>query len=108
MQQSGIGFLIFITMEEVICQRCQTANEFYVVPSGPHLKALCNHCNGYIKFVSQDKEPPKFYFGKYVGKYIHEIEDMQYLKWAVTNMKLKQPMRDAIQKQINSFENLAR
>lgn len=33
---------------------------------------------------------------------------MQYLKWAVTNMKLKQPMRDAIQKQINSFENLAR
>jgi len=95
-------------MSEVICQRCGTTNEFYVVPSGPHLKAMCNHCNLYIKFVPQEKEPPKFYFGKYVGKYIHEIEDMSYLRWAVTNMSLKQHIRDAIQKRITSFENLAR
>tara|TARA_R110000868_G_C10949892_1_gene767731 strand:+ start:233 stop:520 length:288 start_codon:yes stop_codon:yes gene_type:complete len=95
-------------MAEVICLRCKTTNEFYVVHSGHHLKAMCNHCNQYIKFVSQDKEPPKFYFGKYVGKYIHEIEDMNYLKWALGNMTLKQPIKDAIQKQITSFENLAK
>lgn len=95
-------------MEEVICQRCQTKNEFHVVPSGPHLKAVCDHCNQYIKFVSQQKEPPKFYFGKYVGKYVHEIEDMSYLKWASTNLTLKQPMREAILKRISEFENLAR
>ncbi len=95
-------------MGEVIFQRCQTINDFHVVPSGPHLKAICNNCGRYIKFVSQEKEPPKFYFGKHVGKYVHEIEDMQYLKWAVNNLTLKQPMRDAIQKQIDSFENLAR
>lgn len=95
-------------MGEVICQRCGTTNEFYVVPSGPHQKAVCNHCNQYIKFISQEKEPPKFYFGKHVGKYVHEIEDMQYLKWAVTNMKLKEPMRVAIQKRIDSFEHLAK
>jgi late competence protein required for DNA uptake (superfamily II DNA/RNA helicase) len=95
-------------MGEVICQRCGTTNEFYVVPSGPHLKALCNHCNNYIKFISQEKEPPKFYFGKYVGKYVHEIEDLSYLNWASNNMTLKQPMRDAIIKRISSLENLAR
>ena len=96
-------------MSEIICQRCNTANEFYVVPSGPHMKAMCNHCNIYIKFVPQQKEAPKFYFGKYVGKYVHEIEDMSYLRWALKDMKnMKQPMRDAIEKQISSFENLAR
>ena len=95
-------------MGEVICLRCQTTNEFYVVQSGPHLKAMCNNCNQYIKFLSQEKEPPKFYFGKYVGQYVHEIEDMQYLRWAVNNMTLKQPMKDAIQKRIDSFEHLAK
>ena len=95
-------------MQKVICQRCNTTDEFYVVNSGPHLKAMCNHCNNYIKFLPQEKEPPKFYFGKYVGKYVHEIEDMQYLKWALGNMNnLKQPMKDAIEKRIASFENLA-
>jgi hypothetical protein len=95
-------------MGEVICLRCQTTNEFYVVQSGPHLKAMCNNCNQYIKFIPQEKEPPKFYFGKYVGQYVHEIEDIQYLRWAVNNMTLKQPMKDAIQKRIDSFEHLAK
>jgi hypothetical protein len=95
-------------MGEVICLRCNTTNEFYVVPSGTHLKAMCNHCNRYIKFIPQEKEPPKFYFGKYVGKFVHEIEDLNYLKWALGNLTLKQPMKDAIQKQITSFENLAK
>lgn len=95
-------------MGEVICQRCQTINEFHVEQSGPHLKAICNNCNQYIKFLPQEKEPPKFYFGKHVGKYIHEIEDLPYLKWAVTNMTLKQPIRGAIQKRIDSFEHLSK
>lgn len=41
-------------MRDVVCQRCNTTNEFYVVNSGPHLKAICNHCNRYIKFIPQD------------------------------------------------------
>jgi len=43
-------------MRDVICHRCDTTNEFYVVNSGPHLKAMCNHCNRYIKFIPQDAE----------------------------------------------------
>lgn len=44
-------------MRDVTCQRCGTTNEFYVVNSGPHLKAICNHCNRYIKFIPQDNTP---------------------------------------------------
>lgn len=46
-------------MRDVTCQRCGTTNEFYVVNSGPHLKAICNHCNRYIKFIPQDAMPPQ-------------------------------------------------
>jgi single-strand DNA-binding protein len=45
----------------VRCNRCGTINEFYVVDSGKkpdgsvlHTKAMCNHCNRYIKFISRD------------------------------------------------------
>ena len=38
-------------MEDITCQRCQTTNEFNVEKSGPHLKAICDHCNRYIKFL---------------------------------------------------------
>lgn len=49
---------------EVKCNLCGTVNEFYVVESGPHLKAICNHCNRYIKFIPRDgaktsKTPPE-------------------------------------------------
>lgn len=40
-------------MQSVICHRCNTTNEFYVVESGPHLKAICNNCDRYIKFISR-------------------------------------------------------
>jgi len=96
-------------MSEVICQRCQTKNEFYVEQSGPHIKAICNHCNNYIKFLPQAKEPPKFHFGKHTGKYIQDIDDLSYLKWAAENMtKIKQEIKDAIIKRISSLENLGR
>lgn len=38
----------------ITCPRCKTTNEFYVEASGPHLKALCNHCDKYIKFVPKE------------------------------------------------------
>jgi len=48
-------------MKDVKCQRCDTTNEFYVVEGGPHLKAICNHCDQYIKFISREttKTPPE-------------------------------------------------
>lgn len=94
-------------MEEVTCQRCQTKNEFYVEESGPHLKALCNHCHSYIKFVSRDNKVVS-HFGKYKGKEVSYIDDIAYLKWVLKEVKLSSKMKSAIEKQISSFENLAR
>ena len=95
-------------MENITCKKCQTTNDFHVVTTGPHIKAICNNCNQYIKFIPQEKEHPRLYFGKYNGKFIHQIEDLQYLKWALSTIKLKPEIKNAIQKQITSFENLSR
>lgn len=37
----------------MVCQRCGLIDDFYTVPSGPHIKAMCNGCGRYIKFVKQ-------------------------------------------------------
>lgn len=42
-------------MEQIVCQRCGCIDEYYTVESGPHIKAMCNHCNKYIKFISKHK-----------------------------------------------------
>lgn len=94
-------------MSEVKCQSCQTVDEFYVVESGPHLKALCNHCNRYIKFVSREEEPC-LYVGKYKKIPIKDIEDIPYLKWALTTLDLKDKVKSSIQNRISSFEHLAK
>jgi hypothetical protein len=90
-------------MEEVICQRCATINDYFTVPSGPHLKAVCNNCNVYIKFLPQKKELPKLYFGKYVGQYVHEINDVNYLRWLLTSTSIKQSLKDAINLRLAEF-----
>lgn len=94
-------------MENVTCLRCNTVNEFYVEESGPHLKAMCNHCHRYIKFVSQEK-PPCLYVGKYKEVPISTIEDMPYLKWALDKLKLSDKVKTAIQNRISQFEHLAK
>lgn len=43
---------------EVKCLRCQTVNEFHVVESGPHLKAICDNCGRYIKFIPRNGLTP--------------------------------------------------
>jgi len=39
----------------VVCQRCGSIDDYYTVVSGPHLKAICNGCDRYIKFISQQQ-----------------------------------------------------
>lgn len=93
-------------MENITCLRCGTANEFYIEESGPHTKAICNHCNRYIKFIQ--KELPKLYVGKYKGIAISEIEDIGYLKWALATLHLTSAIKMAIQSRITTFEHLAK
>jgi hypothetical protein len=69
------------------CQHCGVTAPVTVVPSGPHLKALCSSCNSYIKFLPQGKPPAEYvmFFGKYRGKSLCAITQepggMEYLRW---------------------------
>lgn len=38
---------------DVVCMRCGTINDFRTEKSGPHIKAICNGCDKYIKFLKQ-------------------------------------------------------
>jgi len=39
--------------KQVKCLRCDTVNEFHIEYSGPHIKAICDNCGRYIKFLKQ-------------------------------------------------------
>lgn len=39
---------------QVTCLRCKTTNEFHIENSGPHIKAICDNCGIYIKFLPKD------------------------------------------------------
>lgn len=36
-----------------ICKKCG-CKTFEILPSGPHKKLICSHCNNYIAFVSSN------------------------------------------------------
>lgn len=59
-----------------------------------------------VKTHSDDKNILQF--GKYKGKSINDIEDIQYLKWVLSEVKIKPIIRDMIEKRIAQFANLAR
>jgi hypothetical protein len=44
-------------MEQIICYRCGSVNDYRTVQSGPHIKAICNGCDRYIKFLKQTSTP---------------------------------------------------
>ena len=82
-------------MEEVYCPECGAHEDYHIVESGPHLKAVCNCCDAYIKFMPRHHENPKIFFGKYKGREISSLtleEEIRYLKWLyhnATNLKAK-------------------
>jgi len=79
----------------IVCKKCGTENEFYTEQSGKQLKALCNHCGGYIKFIPQDK-PQIMYFGKHKGKLVSEL-DRGYIEWLLdSDIKLSHTLSNAL------------
>lgn len=40
--------------EEIKCLRCGRIDDYVVTRAGPHLKATCNGCGYYIKFIKQN------------------------------------------------------
>jgi hypothetical protein len=75
--------------EEIVCNRCGSVNDYKTEQAGPHIKAICNGCDKYIKFLGQDG-PFILPFGKFKGSIITSLksrEEVEYLKWLLSVSK---------------------
>lgn len=93
-------------METIKCPKCGATDQYYTELKANNNVARCSICDAFIKNIPYQQ--PALYFGKYKGKKIADIEDIEYLKWVLNNIRLSAPFKDAIQKQISNFENLSR
>jgi hypothetical protein len=90
----------------ITCPKCGLVDCFYTVEKANNHVAYCGGCKAYIKNIAYQE--PKFYFGKYKGHLISAIEDLQYLQWALNNIKMSESIRDAVRNQINTLHELLR
>lgn len=86
-------------MKQITCTKCGLVDDYTIVPKANNHMAYCNGCDSWITNLPYEK--PKFYFGKYKGKLIADVEDLPYMEWMLSNVKLAVSMRDAIRERIN-------
>lgn len=93
--------------ESIVCKRCGLVDDYRTEQAGPHIKAICNGCDQYIKFLPQGHEPT-LYFPKYKGrtvKSMNDPEEINYLKWLLGNVtKLDASLANAITEHIEKWE----
>jgi len=67
------------------CPKCEQEVEPILSESGKHTRADCPICKRYIKFLPKEinAKDYKMHYGKYVGKTLEEINniDYDYLIW---------------------------
>jgi hypothetical protein len=92
-------------MEDIICNRCGSINDYRVEERANNRMAYCNGCGMWIKNIPHSIQPARLYFGKHKGRLISEMtsdDDLGYLRWVSENMKLPAKIREAINKQLNN------
>lgn len=75
---------------DLLCPRCK--GKTFIEKSGKHIKWSCKTCRpSYIKFIRQKPENFIMPIGKYKGKSLEEIIqlDSEYIKWAAENINSK-------------------
>lgn len=93
-------------MEAVTCNRCGSVDDYRTEPSGNHIKAICNNCKRYIKFLPQNKLVEVLPFGKYKDRVISSLtskEEIEYLSWSVENLKLSTSIKTSITNHLNTL-----
>lgn len=90
------------TTPSVVCTSCGLVNEYTTRKNGPHTEAICKGCDKHIKFLPS--AIPALYVGKYKGKPISDIEDLNYLQWALQALKLSGHVRQAITDQVRKLQ----
>jgi hypothetical protein len=93
-------------METLYCGHCDKQVGFYTELKSNQNTAWCNECSGFLKNVPYSK--PALYVGKYSGKPIEEIADLNYLQWAIKTMKLNERTKTAITNRIAQLEHEAK
>ncbi len=89
-------------MEEITCQKCGS-KEYYTELKSNNNVARCSKCDAFIKNIPYSEAV--LYIGKYKGQRVDDIEDLDYLKWALENMStVGKRIREAMQKQIDRLE----
>jgi len=77
--------------------KCGSVDNYRTEESGPHLKAICNICNSYIKFLPRGfDDNTLMFFGKYSGVRLGDIP-FDYLKWLYENDKTNGSLKLYIQ-----------
>ncbi len=80
---------------EVVCKKCGSVDDYRTSNSGPHIRADCNGCGAFIKFLPQHAKqggsarPSICYTGKYYGKPFSAITDLEWLRWCQANAPMK-------------------
>jgi hypothetical protein len=90
----------------VTCQHCGAQDKYRTETKANNLVAYCTDCGKYIKNLPHAE--PALYVGRYKGKPIKEIYDIQYLQWAETTLKLTSTVKTAVLTQISFLQNQAR
>lgn len=65
------------------------------------------HSNG-IEIKTHSENKSEIYFGKYKGKLVDDVDDIDYLKWLLKSVRMKGQLRALIQSRINQLEFLGR
>ena len=92
---------VFVAEEEVVCVRCGTVNEYDVSRSGDHIKATCQNCGKYIKFLKQNiqggklKDDSLMPYGKHKGTKLANVPS-EYLRWMYENDKLNDALKEYV------------
>ena len=92
---------------EVVCKDCATVNDYYTEVSGPHIKAMCNNCKQYIKFLPQVKlEGSKFHFGKHAGMLVSDCVDVGYMQHMIDTADINKRFRRELELRIEQIKKV--
>lgn len=87
--------------DNIVCRSCGSINDYKVEEKGNHHCAYCNGCGEFIKNIGH--QPDIFHFGKFKGKLVSEVDDRQWLEWAVETVKMSPKLRTAVKAKIEKL-----
>lgn len=87
-----------VAISKIVCQHCDAVDDYSTTMKNSQKVATCNKCGRFIKNIPY--KPPQFYFGKYNGKLITDVEDLPYLQWVMANVRMTGHFKTAMEQQI--------